>query len=465
MKPLRLLVASVTALLVSWFLVGRQTSDSFARSVGPGWNLVLISIDTLRADRTSLYGYHRQTTPTLEAIARDGVVFEDFYYSGGGTLPSHMSLFTSHHPAAHGVEPHRDRSLSPQIMTLPEVLAGSGFSTAAFVDPGWMNPSYGFGRGFDSYDDRGHRLRDTLPRAIEWIRDHASQRFFLFLHTYDVHSTGLGESLPYDCPGDSEWTFVEERPKDYDGCDSGLCGTKLLRELNATADRRGVRVTELAAAEHVALASDLYDGCVFYVDQQIGHLANELARLGLLERTLLVVLSDHGEEFGEHGRVLHDQGGFEELARVPWMMRVPGLGGRSVRVRGLAAMVDVAPTLLSLLGLPPLPLAQGQNLEPSLESGVTGRRDVHMYSVLRAGTVKVFPDEKLFFSLADDPREIVNLWEENSPLKHRMVARSRRLAEVDLARLEHIEAGIDTNTGIALSPEDLARLRALGYLR
>ncbi len=453
------------AFSAAWWMSGRVSSEGAGARQASRPSLIMISVDTLRADRLSVYGYTRPTSPVLERLAAEGVVFDSFYYNGGGTLPSHMTLFTSLHPATHGIEPSSGRVLPAERVTLTEVLRAAGYRTGAFVDPGWLNPKYGFAQGFEIYDDGGHRLRANLPKALDWLGTLGDAPFFLFLHTYDVHSTGLGESLPYDCPGDTEWRFVGTPPAGYDGCQGSLCGTKLLRDLNQRAEESGGPVASLVDPTHLATISSLYDGCVSYVDEQIGALVRHLGDAGTLERTILVVLSDHGEEFGEHGRLLHDQGGYEELARIPWIVRLPTHRFAGTRVKGLAAMADVAPTLLELMGLPPIPDAQGHSQVSALGSGQSNRREVHMYSILRRGHYKLFPDEHRLFDLDQDPAEKRNVWAESPEVASALETRVRRILRGDLALARRFETQGPAAGPAVLDEAELQRLRSLGYLR
>lgn len=458
------LVAFVGAclFLLAWYGAGNQSGAS--RRPAP-INLVLVSIDTLRADRLSAYGYERATSPVLERLASEGVLFEEFYYNGGGTLPSHMTLFTSMYPATHGIEPGRPDVLPDEATTLTEVLRDAGYRTAAFVDPGWLNPKYGFGQGFELYDDRGHRLRATLPRALEWLDENRGHPYFLFLHTYDVHSTGLGESLPYSCPAGAEWRFVATRPEGYDGCGDGYCGTKRLKFLNERSVETGSSVAELMVSAELDTVSSLYDGCIRYVDGQIGELLDHLRDAGELEKTMIVVLSDHGEEFAEHGRLMHEQGGYEELARIPWILRLPASRFAGTRVRGLSAMADVMPTILELLGLPVPTQSQGSSWANAIAEGATSRRWVHMYAVLRFRDFKYFSDQRLLFDLARDPSERSNVYDSSSQLTSQLELRVRSLIEEDLHQRARLSQSWTSGHPVTLDEEEIRRLRALGYLR
>jgi len=191
-------------------------------------NVVLVSIDTLRADHMSLYGYARPTTPNLEALAREAVVFDAFFNAGGGTPPSHASLFTSLYPQVHGVD--RDTPLAGHETTLAELLHARGYKTAGFTDTVWLTSKFGFAQGFQTYDDRGGGLARILPRANRWLeqwREHGQGApFFLFVHLFDVHSAA--DRLPYDSPDGFNERFTEGYAGSFDGCIDGRCASRLL---------------------------------------------------------------------------------------------------------------------------------------------------------------------------------------------------------------------------------------------
>lgn len=457
-------IALLALAAISAVAVGEST-ERMALSRGRSWapNLLLISIDTLRADRMSVYGYERRTTPELERFAEEAVVFDRFFYSGGGTLPSHMTLMTGLNPATHGLGPASTKVLESERETLAETMRASGYVSAAFVDGGWMSGKFGFSQGFEIYDEAGGGLAASLPKARSWLVDAGQRPFLLFLHTYDVHSAA--GRLPYDCPGDTELRFSGPAPAGFDGCREGDCATSLLARVNSRTRRGELHAKDYFSEAELEFVSALYDGCIHYADHRLGELFAEMRALGLWDSTLVVVLSDHGEEFLEHGFFLHDQGGFEELANIPLMIKLPGgaLGG--VRVGSLAAMVDVLPTLAEILRLRLPEGAQGHSLVPSMLHGRAVRTELHMYSVLRSENRKYFSDEHRLFDLTNDPLEVRNLWAESAAEAANLERRVRSRIAADLAAASEFERRYGRGSPIKLSAEDEARLRALGYLR
>jgi arylsulfatase A-like enzyme len=422
--------------------------------------VVLISVDTLRSDHLGLYGYDRPTSPFLEELAGDGVVFETFVHNGGSTLPSHMTMMTSLHPEVHGVESSAGRILDPAEVTLAEALRSAGLTTAAFVDAGWMKGRFGFQQGFDLYDDRGGRLSAMLPRALDWLERKRDRRFFLFLHTYDVHSQW--DRLPYDCPAEFRDLYTEGLEVDFDGCRDGVCASRRLALWNSELTAGELEIAELAS--EIEYMRALYDGCINYVDSQLESLVEGLRSLGLYDRTLIVVTSDHGEEFGDHGYFLHAERAYEEIARIPLVMKLPESAVRGIRLPYLAAMVDLQPTILDVLGLPATPRAQGRSLLPVIDGPEEARTEVHLEASVRTRRWKLLGEVRQLYDLEDDPGETRNLFSEEKDVAYRLAALleelERRNGELLAGRPE---AGGEPGD-LAITPEEKRQLEALGYL-
>ena len=432
----------------------------------PGANVILISIDTLRADHLSLYGYARETSPHLGAFARDAVVFDSFTYNGGGTLPSHLAMMTSLRPSTHGIHPGNPRALGDERTTLAEVLAPAGYRTTAFVDGGWLRGKFGFRQGFDHYDDLGGdpvtgRFKNILPKTYAWLDDHYLERFFLFIHTYDVHSQGA--QRPYDCPGDYAERYVAGHDVTFDGCREGRCASTLLGWLNAQHRKGDFDSADFFTPAELDYIVGLYDGCINYVDDQLQVLFDRLRELDVYDESLIVVTSDHGEEFLEHGMFIHDSGTFEELAHLPLIVKLPNsrFGGR--RVPHLAAMIDVMPTLLDVLDLVVPDEAQGQSLMPTVVDDVPVRDEVLMYDTLKTRRWKYFLHQRLLFDLEQDLGEQVNLHSAKADVVDRLEKKTRRLLFRDSQLKEQLSLA-SSQEDVELTAEEVRTLKALGYL-
>jgi len=297
-------------------------------------NLILISIDTLRADHLGCYGYERPTSPAMDAIAEAGVVFEDASTTSPWTLPSHASLLTGLYPRQHGASAP-ERALADDAIHLAAWLKRHGFRTAAVVNSAWLKRR-GLRKGFDDFvyipETVGAREPSGVTKSALLRLRHFDREtpFFLFIHYYDVHSD-------YRSMREYEQMFVGS----YGGRADGSTH-QLLAFLRGKTDLE---------EEDVRHLRDLYDAGIRQLDDQLAQIFRELRSRGLLDETLLVITADHGEEFLEHGGVLHGRTHYQEVIRAPLVFA--GAGVRAgVRVAMPVSLVDVMPTSLALLGVP-----------------------------------------------------------------------------------------------------------------
>jgi arylsulfatase A-like enzyme len=310
------------------------------RERAPRWNLVLVSLDTLRPDRLGAYGAHRPTSPTLDALAAEATLFETVIAPAPWTLPSHVSMMTGLHSCAHGiVGPGFGNRLPAGIIPLAERLRDAGYATAAFTEDGFVDAA-AVGRGFGYYwENRGgyDRVPTTVAHAEAWLRDEATEPFFLFFHTYQPHD-------PYFSPPEFEQLVT---------AGDGLAGAR----------------TASAAPREQQLVK--YDAAIRYTDTAIARLLDALRAGRRGRRTLLVVTSDHGEAFGEHGATGHGEDLHEEVLLVPLLIWAPGLVAAGRRVPGPVGVIDVMPTILELVGLPVPPGISGVSLAAQARAGST----------------------------------------------------------------------------------------------
>ena len=330
-------------------------------------HIVLISIDTLRADHLGSYGNERVETPRIDAFASEGVLFEQHVSVAPVTLPSHTSLMTGTYPRTHGT-PRNGFIVDESNTLLAERLRDAGFTTAGFVSAVPLASSFGFAQGFDSYDEPVRRVlgndRDpAITRRADWMTDRVLQwldeggaqaeRLFVFVHYFDVH-------YPYENgePWDSMY-------RDEDMPDAGGSMQDLHRL------RRAFRRSDPEAAGLSRARAAAYAGGVTWTDGQIGRLLDGLAERGLLDRSLVILTSDHGETMDSHPEELWDHGLtlFEETMHVPLILRFPSGWQAGRRVSQLVANIDLAPTLLEWLSLPPLEEASGTSFAPLVAGG------------------------------------------------------------------------------------------------
>ena len=297
-------------------------------------NILLVTMDTTRADRVGAYGYRPALTPSIDGLAAGGVMFETAYSPVPITLPAHCSIMTGTYPPFHRVRNNGKYFLPPQAITLAELLKAKGFATAAFVSSFILDSRFGLAQGFDLYDDRvggnekirnfesERRAPETVAAFGRWFTANPNRRFFVWVHFFDPHA-------PYDPP--EPFRSDKRIPTPYDG--------------------------EIAC-----------------MDAAIGRIVGLLKQKGIFERTLIVLVGDHGEAFGEHGEYGHTIFCYNENLRVPLILCGPGIAhGR--RVAAPASLIDVTPTLLDLAGVSKPGFIQGQSLLPAIngKSGTAGR--------------------------------------------------------------------------------------------
>ena len=413
-------------------------SGGLPASAGGPPNVLLVTLDTTRADRLGAYGYAAARTPILDRLARDGVLFERAVAAAPTTLPAHASLMTGRNPMAHGVR-NNGVPLDRAVPTLADAFRAAGYRTAAFVSAFVLDQRFGLVRGFDTYDDHldppaGHasdaierRGDRTVAAASAWLTAAASAApgppgsaptaapFFLWVHLYDPHD-------PYEAP--------------------------------AQPGRDDV--------------SALYDGEIAFADSAVGALLGALERQGLSGNTIVAVIGDHGESLGEHGEATHGMFVYESAMRVPALLKWPASLPAGTRVTPLVRAIDLAPTLLDLAGRPPLtgatgvslvPLVRGTGAAPATAYGETYFPQLFMnWAPLRSwrdGQWKFIEAPTLeLYDLASDPGETVNL----AAREPDRAARMRRALYALLAAegTAAASAGPDRET--------MQKLAALGYV-
>jgi arylsulfatase A-like enzyme/predicted Zn-dependent protease len=400
-------------------------------------NVVLVTLDTTRADHLGCYGYPQATTPNLDALARHGAVFTHASSVAPLTLPAHSSILTGMQPTFHGVRVNGSTALGQSQDTLAEVLSAKGYQTGAFVGAFVLDGRWGLNQGFDHYDDRFDLKKykhldlaavqrpgnEVMDAALAWLESHKQGPFFAWIHLYDAHS-------PYEPPE----PFLSR----YQG--------------------RG--------------PAGLYDGEIAFADAEIGRLLDRLRAAGLDQRTVIAVVGDHGEALGGHGELTHGYFLYQDTLAVPLILRLPGRLAAGREVEQPVSTIDLFPTLLELTGAAVPQEAQGRSLSPLVE-GRAWTEPAYAYSEsmspylqfgwspmfsLRSGGWKyVDAPQPELYDLAADPGETLNLADRERP-----VVRELRRALEDLHRRSG--AGAPRPDEANLDAETLARLAALGYV-
>lgn len=321
----------------------------------------MISLDTLSARHLGTYGYERETSPFFDRLAKEGALFENAIVQYPSTLVSHVSLFTGLYPQEHGVYPPSS-VLSPLIPSLPDRMRQAGFRTAGHTEAGYVSEDFGFDRGFDEFRaeapqaaaNDSRQAERTFARGEAFLEGlGADQPFFLFLHTYAVHD-------PYRPPAEFDRLFWEgDLPEVVDS--SG----PFLRDVNMGRHQVG--------EETVAFYRAQYDAEIRYLDAVLEGFLGKLEELGLRDETTVVITSDHGEEFQQHGKLAHSQV-YPETLHVPLLILHPELE-TGERIPDLVQSIDIAPTLYDLAGLDPGAELSGTSLAPLLRRGAGSATD------------------------------------------------------------------------------------------
>lgn len=391
-------------------------------------NLLLVTIDTLRADRIGAYGYSRARTPTLDGLARSGIRFDQSVSAAPLTLPAHATILSGWNPQHHGLRNNGAGSFPDDLPTLATHLSAQGYRTAAFLGSFVLDHRFGLGRGFDKYDDEVNRFpgatssleaeRDAgrvIDRASVWMNQQQGD-FFLWVHLFDAHA-------PYAPP-----------------------------------------------EPYRSMLTDPYDGEIAYLDSQLARLVSALDRSGLRERTMIVVVGDHGESLGEHGEPTHGLLLYESTLRVPMILNGPGLPQENVAVKTPVGLADVAPTTASLIGLP-FPVSKrvmdGRDLSVDLLAGrEPAAREVYSeteyprifgwsgLAALRRGADKYIdaPNAEMY-DVDRDPGERTNLLDVE-----------RRTVNDLRGKLAEARRGTRTTHVAKIDAESAAKLASLGYM-
>jgi arylsulfatase A-like enzyme len=340
----------------------RSIGFQAARSKRP--NAILLSVDSMACKHLSCYGYRRSTSPNMDRIARSGVLFEHVIAQSNWTKPALASILTSLNPSVHKTDAQgetgdqidveirkRAHVLDDRFRTMAEEFRQAGYATAAFSNGGYAHSFFGFGRGFDVYDNQAGGLKSCTYRLLQWICQNRVAPFMAWIHAWDAH-------FPYMDRPPYNRKFAKRRSRI-------VLDASIRHQINS-----GERIL---SAKELEFLRGLYDGAISYVDELIGVLVRELERLNLAESTFLVITADHGEAFMEHGYVEHTSCLHSEVLRVPLILLGPKLQ-RGQRIRSQVRSIDIMPTLLDLCGLTPGAEIQGVSLLP----WITGNVSTHL---------------------------------------------------------------------------------------
>ena len=447
-------------------------------------NVVLIVIDTLRLDHVGCYGYRRPTTPHIDALAREGVLFDNPVSQAPWTGASVASLLTGLHPSVHGLDAGArwdtplgsdelpfvvQRTLHPSTRTLTEVLRAHGYCTAGFVSNVYLNAAFGFARGFDVYEDDHadysgdvflykRRGDETNHRVARWLQTGPPEPFFLLVHYNDPH-------WPYDPPRPhgAEWV-------------AGYRGPLTPAGTAVVAESEGRPVRDLDP-ESLAYIVGLYDGEVHFADATVGALLERLRQTALSRPVLTVLTADHGEEFLDHGSMSHGYTLYDEQLRVPLVMHFPGRLPAG-RVRPQVRLIDVMPTVLDLAGLGSaaadtqgvslVALARGQSSRGSGDAFSEAPLRGTLRSVRTPPGWKLVEDvgrgRSLLFDLVRDPRERTNVSTRAAAAADALARRASRWVARNAAQAGELGLDRAPPAQVVVDEATRKRLEALGYV-
>jgi arylsulfatase A-like enzyme len=380
-------------------------------------NIVLIGVDTLRRDHVGCYGYDRNTTPNVDRLAREGILFENAISQSPWTLPSFATVLTSLYPAQHGGINSRSPIREP-LPTLASILRENGYRTGAIINAPYLEKKYKLTQGFDGYrmpPRTGRDADDTTIDALKWIDRKPDKPFFIFVHYFDPH-------IPYAPPAPYDTIFDPH----YRGEIEAAYNPRKLPHFRNTGFK-GMRSLKPEDWNHIR---SLYDGEIAFTDQAIGDLLQGLEERALIRNTLIVFLSDHGEEFFDHQGFEHGHTLYSELIAVPFIVSLPTRLPGGVRLSQQVRLLDVAPTILDLAGINTPRGFEGISFKRLIEG--TGGPDASGGSLLppqiayseallylgERKSLTAYPwkliydvetGERMFYNLAEDPSEVLNL--------------------------------------------------------
>jgi len=428
--------------LAALIIAGTATWLHFAPRTPEIRNVLLISIDTCRADHLGCYGYPLETTPNIDAIAGEGIVFEHALSPLPYTLPAHCTMLTGTIPPYHGVFDNSDYKLSDGNVTLAELLQEKGYLTAGFVSSFIMDSRFGLAQGFSLYDDDFEKASqdmginrqsggETTRDVIEWLRTHKDEKNFVFLHYYDPH-------------------FTYEPPEPF------------------ASKFRNVPPPEHVTTRFEQVLFDGYAGEIAYTDHCIGQVVDKLKQLGMYDSTMIIITSDHGEMLGQHGEGFHGYFIYEPAIRVPLIFKLPRLS-KHRRITGTVGLVDIVPTVCSVLGIELSTPVQGHDLSPCFDSDWLPPSDRHLFcqsfeptkynanSLLGVVTDRykyINTTRSELYDLVDDPYELNNIAVEEADRSQTMEKRLRQILQETTRGKGHGKERLDNDLSFDRGGED-----------
>jgi arylsulfatase A-like enzyme len=467
--PIAAIIILVGAAVIVAFLQGTATDSEMADRMP---NIVLITMDTTRVDHLSCYGYERETTPNIDKLAEEGHLFTRAVSTSSWTLPAHASLFTGTYPSRHGARfaPHGAKANAPlhvnkldgQYPTLAEILGDRGYKTAGIGGGPWFHKEFGLGRGFDFFMNgaveggaqwMAMTAEELNEPALNWLERNYKKPFFLFLNYFDPHT-------PYHAPAPFDTKFGQ--PKSV--TDAFEVAEKVMKHREKLSDE------EL----HSLLLA--YDNEIAYADFHLGNLLAKMKELGVYDNSIIVVTSDHGEYFGEHDLLTHSVTVYEEVVRIPLIIKFPRGQDEKMSVEDRVQLTDIIPTILAKLEIPIPETVQGdviggashpiivESFQHFDYTKMYGERFDNDWRALYKASAKYIwtrDGESQLFNLSKDPGEMNDLAAEHSEqlesLENEMSEWMSSFSPYPFSSYKGFEPD--------LKKEELESLRTLGYIQ
>ncbi len=407
-----------------------QVSSRSALKNESEYNVVFIIFDSIREDHLGCYGYPKNTSPVIDELAGEGILFEQAISNSSWSLPAHCSIFTSKYVPAHGVNSTNNK-LAEAELTLAEILKVHDYKTAAFTGGFWLDSVFNIGQGFDVYHDELilGKLKDTVPLAVNWLRKNKDNKFFLLLQGFDGHSPFKLTRKYKDMYADPDYNGVFKTALLDHRIGDRIAGDRFYLDYEY---KNNVKVT----TKDIEYIISQYDGSVSCADQYLGKFLQHLEQLNLKENTIIILTSYHGTPLFEQGIILrrYQGGGAEGVVRVPLIIRHPGFKKQQgKRIQKQVQHIDIMPTILEFMKIPLNHQAQGKSFLPLIEG--TGALDFNKYAY-STGYKEMFirtQDWKLIeivgrgaelYNLKQDPKEQNNLINQEREIADRL---SRKL--------------------------------------
>lgn len=421
-------LAIITILLINFTVIPLKAQQDYNYK---DYNLVIIGFDALRAKNLGCFGYRRQTSPNIDNFAKESILFKNAISASSWTLPSFMSWFTSLYPSQHTLVNKYSKltdteqilaKLPENIYTLAQVLKENGYSTAAFTGDAGVTGHFGYNRGFDTYYDKVTfgGFDTTFPLSLEWLNKNKGKKFFLFIHGYDTHGK-------YNLASGFKSKFSPPR---YTGRYKGTVEEQVnLR--NLILDQKPLDFT----TQDIEFWRAWYDGKIYEADKRFGNFLAEFSKLGLLDKTIIVVASDHGDEYCDHKGFDHGLTLYDELIHVPLIIRIPAQKTSSIKEQ--IRTIDIMPTVLELLqinlgknikeqikGTSLVPLIQGKPIRLDAFSETDYLLQTFKRSLRKSNGWKFIYDlknqERELYNLNTDPAENKNLTESEPKIAYEL---------------------------------------------